>query len=228
MTKETPNHAYEQPEKGDENWHEPLNNNFDRLDADVILKGAHGDRPGSPPEGTWFLATDRNQFSYYDGSSWKVIGGVGTPDEPVPQAHYGELSAEVASVRGARVQTWLSQDSVDIEGEGTEEATVSFSLNDLFTTYLRKSKKRAWLDVRISAIGGDGQPLYARWRLFVMRTDARQHYVDTFERTEQGPRPFDFTVNDDGTVVVTLRAKGPIEEIDVEVPRGYNPREFST
>ncbi|WP_439026093.1 hypothetical protein [Haloarchaeobius sp. DT45] len=227
MTKETANHGYGQPEKGDENWHEPLNENFDRLDVDVVLKGAHADRPGNPPEDTWFLATDRKQLSHYDGSSWRVVGGVGTADDPVPSAHYRELSADVAKVRGSRVQTWVSQDIVSIEGEGSSEVTVSISLDDLFTTYLRKSKKRAFTDVRISAVGSDGQPLYARWELFVMRTSTRNYYVDTFEQAAKGPRPFDFEVTDGGDIVVTLRAKGPIEEIDVEVPRGYNPREFS-
>jgi hypothetical protein len=226
MTQETSNHGYNTPEKGASNWHEPLNENFESLDADVIVKGPHGERPASPPAGTWYLSTDRNLITYYDGSSWNAVAGLGTATEPAPQANYERLSATKFDIRGSQVQRWLSWDEITVDGEGTNEVSITFQLDPLFSTRLKKQYKRAFTDIRVSA-WGDTVPLWFRWELFVMRTGTRQYYVKTFRQESEGPRPFDWDTNNDGEVEITLRAKGPISEVDVEVPVGFNPRELS-
>lgn len=100
MTEETTtNHGYETPRSGRTNWHEPLNENFENLDRDVIVKGPHGDRPDDPETGTWYLSTDRKWLSRYDGGEWAVVGGVGTDADPVP----GETNVEAAEAGELRV-----------------------------------------------------------------------------------------------------------------------------
>lgn len=53
------NHSYNTPEKGAQNWHEPLNANFEQLDDDVELRDTSDNLDGyDPAPGAKFLATD--------------------------------------------------------------------------------------------------------------------------------------------------------------------------
>jgi hypothetical protein len=47
MAQETPNHKYNRPKKGEEDWHNPLNENFNDIDADVELRDFGGPNEGS-------------------------------------------------------------------------------------------------------------------------------------------------------------------------------------
>lgn len=121
---QTRNHEYETPPKGETEWHIPLNRNFESIDQDVIVKGTHADRPGDPPTDTWYLSTDRNRLSHYDGSEWGVVGGVGTDGHAVPgTAHHEAVATEELSV-GGETATSLSDvgDGVALQGvvEGLE------------------------------------------------------------------------------------------------------------
>jgi hypothetical protein len=96
---ETPNHSYNTPEKGTQDWHVPLNENFERLDADVILKGTLSNRPPDPPEDTWFLDTGRRVIYHYDGDDWNTVAGVGKKGTPVrAPAHFTDVTTDQLTV----------------------------------------------------------------------------------------------------------------------------------
>lgn len=71
---ETPNHGYNIPEEGTENWHVPLNQNFNRIDADIEIRAPESNRKNyDPKEGTKYEATDSGAVYYGNGTEWVLI-----------------------------------------------------------------------------------------------------------------------------------------------------------
>ena len=73
MTQNTDYHDWTLPSPGGDagTWGETLNALFDGdLEASVVLRGAHADRPASAPTDGIYHATDRAEYYRYDGSGW--------------------------------------------------------------------------------------------------------------------------------------------------------------
>jgi|GEM_PF-3118359 len=71
MPSETPNHGYNRPDRGREDWGRPLNENFAAIDADVAIRDADANRDEYEPKaGAKFEATDSGAVYYGDGSEW--------------------------------------------------------------------------------------------------------------------------------------------------------------
>jgi len=67
----TENHDYHTPDRGTAEWHVPLNENFERLDADVEIRDLRENRESYAPEdGVKFLATDTEEVFLGDGEEW--------------------------------------------------------------------------------------------------------------------------------------------------------------
>lgn len=69
---DTPNHAYNAPDPGTEDWHGPLNENFERFDVDIELRDS-GDPDSNgyaAAAGAKYLDTDTGIIYLADGSSW--------------------------------------------------------------------------------------------------------------------------------------------------------------
>lgn len=108
---ETPNHGYNIPEKGVENWHEPLNENFEQHDTDVEIRDADGNRTDYEAKaGAKFLATDTGTVYVGTGSEW------------VPRLVLGQHEKDGADV----VETVFRTDGVRIEGDIEASGTKSF------------------------------------------------------------------------------------------------------
>ncbi|MCU4751339.1 tail fiber domain-containing protein [Halobacteria archaeon AArc-curdl1] len=76
------NHDYNTPEQGAQDWHVPLNDNFERLDVDVELRDIADNREDyEAKDGAKFLETDTGIVYEGDGSSWEPILAMGTFDE---------------------------------------------------------------------------------------------------------------------------------------------------
>lgn len=72
------NHDYETPDHGSDDWHIPLNNNFNHLDVDIEVRGVDGDQSQYQPKaGSKFLATDTGCVYVGDGSEWRQIRSTG-------------------------------------------------------------------------------------------------------------------------------------------------------
>ena len=68
---------YNQPEKGTVDWHNPLNENFARLDTDIEIRDVDSNRGQySPKNRAKFLATDTGSVYTGDGSSWNKLGEI--------------------------------------------------------------------------------------------------------------------------------------------------------
>jgi len=89
----TPNHGYNTPGKGMEDWHIPLNYNFDQLDTDVEIRGPEKNKGEyEPKDGAKYEATDSGAVYYGNGTSWVLadrkvdsfgankINGIKVPD----------------------------------------------------------------------------------------------------------------------------------------------------
>jgi len=67
----TDNHELKTPEQGSLNWHDPLNENFQAIDAAIELRDPEANRDQhSPKQGAKFLATDTGVRYIGDGDSW--------------------------------------------------------------------------------------------------------------------------------------------------------------
>jgi type VI secretion system Hcp family effector len=71
---ETPNHGYNTPEKGTQNWHEPLNENFEQHDTDIEIRDQVGAlNEYDPKDNAKFLATDTGNVFIGDGEQWNLL-----------------------------------------------------------------------------------------------------------------------------------------------------------
>jgi hypothetical protein len=68
---ETPNHGYNVPNAGAEDWHIPLNENFEQYDTDIEIRDEAANRSNyDPNQGAKFLETDTGLVYRGDGSAW--------------------------------------------------------------------------------------------------------------------------------------------------------------
>jgi type VI secretion system secreted protein Hcp len=73
MTK-TPNHNYNVPEPGDQNWHQPLNENFEQHDTDIEIRDqVSALNEYEPKDNAKFLATDTGNVFIGDGEQWNLL-----------------------------------------------------------------------------------------------------------------------------------------------------------
>jgi hypothetical protein len=64
-------HSYSQPQEGTADWHVPLNENFDRIDADIEIRDAEENLGNyTAKQNAKFLATDTGRIYLSDGSQW--------------------------------------------------------------------------------------------------------------------------------------------------------------
>ena len=69
---QTPNHGYNVPNEGAQDWHVPLNDNFEQYDTDIEIRDTAANRSNyDPKQGAKFLATDTGRVSLGDGSNWQ-------------------------------------------------------------------------------------------------------------------------------------------------------------
>lgn len=89
----TDNHDYNTPKKGTENWHVPLNENFDRLDTGVEIRDVD-DSLGqyTPKPCAKYFATDTGNIYIGDGDQWQQLSSAGQDPS------FGSVSAKQSSV----------------------------------------------------------------------------------------------------------------------------------
>lgn len=71
---ETPNHNYNVPNPGDQNWHQPLNENFQQHDTDIEIRDRTQNLSDyEPKDDAKFLATDTGNVFVGDGDDWNLL-----------------------------------------------------------------------------------------------------------------------------------------------------------
>jgi hypothetical protein len=90
---QTPNHGYNVPSEGAQDWHEPLNENFERYDVDIELRDQAANLDDYEPEaGAKFLATDTGVVYVGDGSDWLATLQAGQYTPPTEAGNAGSVA----------------------------------------------------------------------------------------------------------------------------------------
>jgi hypothetical protein len=125
----TDNHSYNTPAKGARDWHVPLNDNFERLDADVEIRDRASNRSDYVAKaGAKFLATDTGAAYIGDGSNWNRLATTGeTPVfERASVASAPSSSTDVARKRevDAKADATHSHTGDDLTPDSVDATTV--------------------------------------------------------------------------------------------------------
>jgi len=71
------NHDYSLPSKGTSDWHIPLNENFEKIDAGVEIRDVDSNLDQYEPKSdSKYLATDTGTIYLGDGSAWEQFGSI--------------------------------------------------------------------------------------------------------------------------------------------------------
>jgi hypothetical protein len=74
----TDNHEYKLPQRGEEDWDVPLNENIERFDTGIEIRDEETNRGDYEPKaGAKFLATDSGVMYVGTGSRWQYVMGTG-------------------------------------------------------------------------------------------------------------------------------------------------------
>lgn len=85
MADDTPNHGYQRPDRGAQDWHVPLNENFARIDTDVEIKDTSDNRAEYEPKaGAKYLETDTRRIYMGDGDQWREFGSAAGTAQTIP------------------------------------------------------------------------------------------------------------------------------------------------
>lgn len=117
---DTPNHDYNAPDEGAQNWHEPLNENFRQYDTDIEIRDADGNKGNyDPKDGAKFLATDTGTVYLGDGSNWQSAFDLGSNGV--------ETLEKVGPTGNGNVRLRSPDGSISIDGNQSQSA-LEFSL----------------------------------------------------------------------------------------------------
>jgi len=144
------NHGYNQPNEGTTDWHIPLNENFQKLEADVEVRDVEANMGDyAPTMGSKFFATDSGATYTGDGTQWKLSGYVtqtvggdfghfvnyasGLSDEPI-NTFFFEDAERLEVVRASAPMKGVTDGSIDanvtLRGyEGGVDGSVLFELD---------------------------------------------------------------------------------------------------
>lgn len=123
----TTNHDYNTPRKGTDDWHVPLNENFEQIDADVEIRDEEAlVWEYAPRSGAKFFATDTGAVYLGDGDDWQRL------DQSGRNPSFQSVSAEQVFAKTAEADAVLAPTdggavASDREGEiarGTDVARV--------------------------------------------------------------------------------------------------------
>ncbi|PSP58030.1 hypothetical protein BRC73_07895 [Halobacteriales archaeon QH_7_66_37] len=103
---DTPNHEYNVPAQGDQDWHQPLNENFEEFEVDIELRDQESNLGDyDPSDGAKFLATDTGVVYLGDGTDWNATFLVAEYDDSTGEATIsGTLATsklDVGSISGS-------------------------------------------------------------------------------------------------------------------------------
>lgn len=102
----TPNHSYNMPSKGKQNWHVDLNENFDSLDRDTEIRDQEANKGNyEPRDGAKYVATDSGAVYFGNGNSWVLA------DRKVGSLRAEDINGALLTPQGDTIQA--IQDLVD-------------------------------------------------------------------------------------------------------------------
>jgi hypothetical protein len=101
---------YNTPEQGTLDWHNPLNENFNKLDRHVEIRDLRTNLDTyDPKQGSKFLATDTGDVFLGDGSQWDQIGTVAPADTSTDTTSGGEVNDGSVVAADGEVQAVMDE-----------------------------------------------------------------------------------------------------------------------
>lgn len=117
---ETPNHDYNVPEEGTENWHAPLNENFEDFDVDIEVRDLEENLDTyDAEEGSKFLATDTGVVYVSNGDGWDATHVLGRLDD-------GDGDTAIVFGTGDDDSITIQEDGVSVAGNIEVSGTKHF------------------------------------------------------------------------------------------------------
>lgn len=115
---DTTNHEYNVPDQGDQDWHQPLNENFEDFEVDIELRDQEANLGDyTPTDGAKFLATDTGVVYVGDGGSWTAEYVHPAYDESADEAQFGQtVTAPDVATDSLSGQVTGGQSLTDIAG----------------------------------------------------------------------------------------------------------------
>lgn len=96
----TDNHQFNTPSEGTQDWHVPINSNFQQLDSTVEIRDSESNLSEyEAKDGAKFVSTDSKRVFLGDGSEWNyltTLGGIG-----------GEIFVQSAEPSGSEGDIWV-------------------------------------------------------------------------------------------------------------------------
>ena len=115
---QTPNHGYNVPNKGDQDWHEPLNENFEQYDSDIEVRDEDANKGNyEPKQGAKFLATDTETVYVGDGSNWTELSSTGRDPEVDELTCNNTIFADAINCEGAAVNDFVKTPTLNKFGD---------------------------------------------------------------------------------------------------------------
>lgn len=157
---DTPNHGYNVPAQGTQNWHQPLNQNFADFDVDIELRDVESNLSNyTPAQGAKFLATDSGVVYVGDGQSWVGTFVVPGYDPSADEAQFGQAvvapTVETAALVAPLLSTSNGPLTLAVDGARVLEATAE-SGGDAGNVVAGHSANTAGPNVVGATIGGGG------------------------------------------------------------------------
>ena len=129
---DTPNHEYNVPDQGDQDWHQPLNENFEEFEVDIELRDQESNLGDyTPTDGAKFLATDTGVVYLGDGSNWNVAFVAAEYDDSAGTATISqtlvtselEVGTISGSLTGGTSLNNIAGNNLSIDSNGTLNAS---------------------------------------------------------------------------------------------------------
>ncbi len=186
----TDNHSYNTPTKGATDWHIPLNDNFERLDADVEVRDREANRTDYVAKaGAKFFATDTGAAYIGDGSSWNKLAASGDSPE--------FTSATVSSA--PKAQTDVARKA---ELDAKADAGHAHSGEDLTPNTVRASR----IEADTVVTGDVGTVVWNAYDQSIpsgSRTTVEFQTVETDQRSQWDSSTYEITVTEAGNYLVS-------------------------
>lgn len=103
---DTPNHEYNVPDQGDQDWHNPLNENFEDFDTDIEIRDTEANLSTYDADaGAKFLATDTGVVYTGDGNNWIAQFVLPGYNDSAGEAQFGQpivaSELDIGTLRGS-------------------------------------------------------------------------------------------------------------------------------
>jgi hypothetical protein len=124
---DTPNHDYNVPQQGTQDWHNPLNENFEAFEVDIELRDSEANLGDyTPTDGAKFLATDTGVVYTGNGTTWVPQFVLPGYDDSTDEAQFGrpvvapelDLGTLGGSITGGTALTTIAGNNLTIDSNG--------------------------------------------------------------------------------------------------------------